>query len=1194
MAAQPENWETVKAWFEAALEEEPERRAAFLRENCLDQGVRAEVERLLSEYQDAGTFLSNPILPNFHSQAEPEQRFRDEEVLAGRFRIIRFIAAGGMGQVYEAEDLELREWVAIKTIRREILAQPNAVTRFKREVHLARKVTHANVCRIFDLFRHKPGTPEESLFVSMELLHGKTLAEQLKERGRLSMEESLFVVQQMASALGAAHAAGIVHRDFKPGNVVLVSTPGQPRERVVVTDFGLALRSVTSDETASLPTGQNVLGTPAYMSPEQLEGKPATAESDIYALGLVLYEMVTGARPFQGDTPISAAVKRLSQAAPPPRKFESTLSAVWERTILRCLERDPAKRFASVLEVSEALTGGKVTVSRHRRNRLRIAWAAAGAIALILAIMVAFGYRNHWALFAHHGPQIKSRRSVAVLGFKNLTGKADESWLSTALSDELTSELAAGGKLLTIPGETVAQMKASLSLADEDSYGSETLAKIRKVLGTDEVVLGSYLALGNGTVRLDLKLEDTKSGQIVDSISENGTETEISNLVSLAGNSLRSKLGAGEITSAEAEEVKASLPSDPEAARTYAEGLARLRAYDVLGARDLLVKSVNADPNNALAHSALAAAWSQLGYQTRARQEAEKAFELSGSLSREERLAVEARLRETTREWNKAIQLYQNLFGFFPDNLEYGLALASMQFNAGQSEQALVTLDELRKLPQPRGNDPRIDISEALAEEGVGDFKRMKLAAERAAQTGTANGTVYVLARGLSCQASALYHLGELKPAEALLERARPIYEQVGDKANVARNYYQIGEVLADEGDWVGARSMFDRSTAVWRDVGNENGVAHVLNEIAILLRHKGELEQAMKMFQESYAIKQEVDDKNGMIAALGNEANVQSDMGDLAGAQENHEKGLALAHSIGNKRLEAIATGNVAYDKFLRGRTSEAIDGFQKALVASREIGNKFATLWQLNALAKVFTEAGNLSAARELANGAVQSARESNEKEETAESLTALGAISFEEGDFSAASKSYEQALALWQELSGKNSEAQIWFLQAQVALEEGRLADAETLARNSVNEYRSEKARDMEVDASSVLAPILLAAGKMAEAQQYAARAWEIIQKSQNQSIRIPMEITKATVDAQTGHVSSAVAELNHALAAAHAAGYLRCEFEARLALGEIKLKSGNLAAARGELAKLEKEATAKGFVRISRKAATAAKT
>jgi eukaryotic-like serine/threonine-protein kinase len=234
---------------------------------------------------------------------------------------------------------------------------------------LARKVTHPNVCRIFDLFRHKPeggSGQEETVFISMELLQGETLGARLKTNGRMNVGEALPLVRQMASALAAAHATGIVHRDFKPGNVVLVGTPG--RWRAVVTDFGLALRSVTSDETASLFTGQGLLGTPAYMSPEQIEGRLATTASDVYALGLVIYEMVAGARPFQGDTPISAALKRLSEAPTPPRKFEPGLSLVWESAILRCLERDPAKRFSNAEEVAKALAGEDSTLLRIRAS----------------------------------------------------------------------------------------------------------------------------------------------------------------------------------------------------------------------------------------------------------------------------------------------------------------------------------------------------------------------------------------------------------------------------------------------------------------------------------------------------------------------------------------------------------------------------------------------------------------------------------------------------------------------------------------------------------------------------------------------------------------------------------------------------------------------------------------------------------
>lgn len=491
MATRPQNWEAVKALFEAALEENSARRSAFLRERCSDESLCAEVERLLAEHEQAGDFLSTPALDDLPLSAIAQsQKLSEGELLAGRFHIVRFIAGGGMGEVYEAEDQELRERVAIKIIRPEILAQQNAVARFKREVNLARKVTHPNVCRIFDLFRHKSddGSGQQgTVFISMELLHGKTLGEHLKG-GRLDASEALPLVEQMASALSAAHAVGIVHRDFKPGNVVLVGAPG--RWRVVVTDFGLALRSLTADEGASHSTAQTFFGTPAYMSPEQIEGRAATSASDIYALGLVMYEMVTGARPFQGDTPISAALKRLTETPDPPRKFEPRLSGVWESVILRCLERNPAQRFASVAEIPAALrdqnTGlslGDIagtqlepyvpsearapdTLRTTRQKYLsfssQFVWAAV-IVTLAASVMGYQSWRSHTRESTERvkpqqltaaqtqgtsGNLITSRPAVriAVLPFDNKPRSAEFRRLSDTIADELASDLAQGAE----------------------------------------------------------------------------------------------------------------------------------------------------------------------------------------------------------------------------------------------------------------------------------------------------------------------------------------------------------------------------------------------------------------------------------------------------------------------------------------------------------------------------------------------------------------------------------------------------------------------------------------------------------------------------------------------------------------------------------------------------------------------------
>src|SRR6266852_264316 len=436
MRISPEKWEEVKALFEAALELELPAREAFLRTKSADDSVRAEVERLLAEYDEAGTFLSSPALAAIPLQPKRKPiRFSVGEILGGRFRILRFVAEGGMGEVYEAEDLELHELVAIKTLLPETLHHTDALARFKREVHLARKVTHPNVCRMFDLCRHKSEGGDEVVILSMEFLRGKTLAERIKQHGRVNIREALPLIRQMASALGAAHEAGIVHRDFKPGNVVLVEE--STGTRAVVTDFGLAFRGTNSVGEPSLSEaswssaqpgeGRQLYGTPAYMEPEQIEGRPATIASDIYAFGLVIYEMITGVRPFQGDTPISTAVKRLVEAPPPPRKFEPTLTPACESVILRCLEREPANRFAKAQDVVAALASdvrdakssdlaSPVAQTMRLKTRSRVVMAVASVVVIGLSI-------GGWLLLPRKEKRLAESDTVVLADFSNKTGE---------------------------------------------------------------------------------------------------------------------------------------------------------------------------------------------------------------------------------------------------------------------------------------------------------------------------------------------------------------------------------------------------------------------------------------------------------------------------------------------------------------------------------------------------------------------------------------------------------------------------------------------------------------------------------------------------------------------------------------------------------------------------------------------------
>ncbi|MEM6793004.1 MAG: protein kinase [Acidobacteriota bacterium] len=282
-------------------------------------------------------------------------------VVADRFTIVRFIAEGGMGEVYEARDRLLDESIAIKFLSRRNIGDRAIARRFQREIQLARKVTHPNVCRLFDVYETPLDVPSLGgslpvTFVTMELLHGETLEDYLAKKGALDTDQALDLTTQMCAALSAAHDAGVVHRDFKSNNVMLV--PTESGTRVVVTDFGLA-RSILPNDPSRTPltADQLILGTAEYMAPEQIKGEPVSLRSDLYALGVVLFEMVTGRKPYSAANPMQLLVKRVSEPPARPRDFKPEISQAWEEVIHECLAEDPEDRPSSAGEIVGRLGG---------------------------------------------------------------------------------------------------------------------------------------------------------------------------------------------------------------------------------------------------------------------------------------------------------------------------------------------------------------------------------------------------------------------------------------------------------------------------------------------------------------------------------------------------------------------------------------------------------------------------------------------------------------------------------------------------------------------------------------------------------------------------------------------------------------------------------------------------------------------
>ena len=397
---------SIKDLFATALEQDPASRSAFLHERCEDAEICFEVERLLREHEEAGTFLSTPFLEGLTGVvSDPTflQRLGKGDLFAGRFRISHFIAAGGMGEVYAAEDMQLERTVALKFLSLESARELRSLVRFQREAKAASALNHPNICTVYDI-----GEDRGRAFIAMELLEGETLSTRLK-RGPCTLEEGLRIALSISSALVAAHSKGIIHRDIKPGNIML--TPSGAK----LLDFGLALHGqFVSREpkiTATLTGEANVVGTLPYMPPEQLRGEETDGRGDIFSFGAVLYEMFTGKGAFKGLSTIDTIAAITGMEPTPIRELTKNLPEGLETLIRRCLRKKVGDRYQTASEVesklNECLTAARepasginLKVLTHHAKRPKILALLALSLVLLASYPAWWFYRSSKAKWA--------------------------------------------------------------------------------------------------------------------------------------------------------------------------------------------------------------------------------------------------------------------------------------------------------------------------------------------------------------------------------------------------------------------------------------------------------------------------------------------------------------------------------------------------------------------------------------------------------------------------------------------------------------------------------------------------------------------------------------------------------------------------------------------------------------------------
>ena len=1089
-------------------------------------------------------------------------------MLANRFRIIRPLGHGGMGEVYEAEDLELHEPVALKTLLPEIAGDEQSLERFRREVLLARKVTHPNVCRINDVFRHtiapsaEGAAPGAVLFLSMELLKGRTLADFLKSspsgaRRRLNVKEAFPLAQQMGAALEAAHKAGIVHRDFKCGNVMLVPQSGNTAPRVVVTDFGLA-RFASQEGAASLRSTKpgDFVGTPAYVAPEQVEGGKITAATDVYAFGIVLYEMVTGKLPFVGDTPIATALMRLTEKPAPPKELNPELDVTWNAVILKCLARYPEDRFHSMQEVLQSFAGDQTAFDRLTREQIRKRKTRLAATAAVLFLGAA-SYGTYRVLrergFDFTGAPVE-KPFVALVRLENSLKKPEKNWIGTSLEETLRRQLVPGNKLQVISGEDVARMRNESVLPEGNLFDNATLDKIRTNLGADQVIAGGYESLGDqsgGQVRVTLNVQDAVHHTALPAIQATGKEDDLFGLSDQLGHSLRVVLKAGDITTADVNEIRSTVLANSLANRSYAEGLDMLRSFDPLGATRSLQDAVKADPQAPLPHAALSEAWSVLGYDKKALAEAKAAQSLSSDLRQADKLAIDCRAMQLERSnWQNAIRackaVWDLSFGLRP-----GLQLADVQFEAEKWRDALGTLDSVRKnLNAPEKDDPQIDLKEAINRAALTEFPQQQEAAKRATDKAKQRGAKLLEAAGHLWSCIAFQNLNKFEEAQAACQDADSLYLGVGDNIGQARTATQLAHILSN-------------------------------------LDHHKESEDK---YREALKLATKVGSMRDRCDALLNYGDSLSERKEFVRAIEKYQQSIAVAEQSDNALCKARATENLGLIAKAQHQYKDAQKDFQKAASAYRQLNVSADAARVLSNLGSLYWMQGQLAEAKPLLEEAARRRAELGLKDAEAFSDSTLGDLLLAQDHPEEAAQQYNRAFTNRNDLKELADANESKIRYAAALVEQGKAQEAAATAKEMAAWYSSgeNKDPDYEMFARDVLIRALLAQGKKNETVEEANHINTLLPKAEEENLKISAQITLARVAAATGQPDEAVSSLQKVIEETSQKGLLQLRLEAQLALASVNASRSDPDAA-AQLRDLGKVSRSRGYFLISRKAA-----
>ncbi|HUK73930.1 MAG TPA: tetratricopeptide repeat protein [Candidatus Bathyarchaeia archaeon] len=1053
--------------------------------------------------------------------------FHEGDVLGGRYEIQKLLGMGGMGAVYKARDMEVERVVGLKVIRPDLAGNPAILARFKQELVLARQITHKNIVRIYDL-----NEADGVKFITMEFIEGEDLRTILTRHGKLAPEEAVDITTQVCGGLQAAHAEGVIHRDLKPGNIMRDASG-----RVVIMDFGLA-RSLQGDGMTQ--TGM-MIGTMEYMSPEQAMGKDLDARSDEFAVGLILYELLTGFMPYQADSAIASLVKRTQERVRPLVEVDSAIPAQLSDIVCRCLERDPNDRFASVQQLAEELeiwrgkkprSGGSLAavsklVAAPQPKRLPVKWIAIGLAVLVLAIATPTGI-HYWSAkraqpAAAQGPVM----SLAIVPFYNASGDSSMNWMGASIAEALSTDIGQSPHVHSVSPTRLQQVLQDLRVSSQSQMDLSMLKRIAAFTNADTIVSGQYERMGSQT-RITATVHDLKNERDTAVSADVANEQDLlASLEKLAGD-LRLKLAANSdlFKELEGHSQHVTTKSIP-ALRAYDEGLQLARAGNDTQAVAKFEEATTQDPSFAMAFSKLAETYAALGHDDKAQEASRRALELSDNLPAHDRFLIAANDAGIRHDTAKAIAAYEQLVKVNPDDTDTQFALARLYEDSGNYDQAKKYLAKVLaadpKNVQALLASGRVDIRSG---DSQASLEPLNTALSLAIQFGNEQQ------KGNALQALGVAYQRLNKPDDALrnFQQALEIRRKIGDQRGIANSLLQIGQIQEGMSNSKAALASYQEAVEVDRKIGDQSGLVQSLMTLGLLQLNLTRYDEALQHTNEALQIARDNHDESSQATLLLNIGIAHFSKGQYQDALTYLQQSQGISERLKMQETLALALHNLGLTNSSLGQYDAATSEYMKALDAARAADDE--TL-----LATVYTDMGSLFASQ---------------------------------GQYGAALKAQRQAVDNFRRLNDR-SYLMVWALAGygDTLAAVGREDEGQTFIREALQLAPAANNDQADAAALNFLGNSYFYKGDYAAAQQQYAKALQLATKQKLPDQAVQAKVNLARIDIQQGHAQAAVAALKKLGQEADSLGLKAISVSASVYLGQALLATNHANAAQEEL-------------------------